>query len=367
MQVKNGWCLLLMLAVVAEGASATNQLTELLARLMKIEIQAAAGFTAKVLVPPGELYDPLVMHAKDNEVWLNDDGKVDGDKGSRMVAVDNEGQVKVLVDANKMTPVSAGFDIAPADFGAYGGQIFALSQPKIGSENQVENYLIQRIDPHAGFAVSVFCTLPPLDAKRVSGTGVDAGFAPHGSPFGNQLYAVTSSNGTIYTVDADGQCKPFTTFDEKRHGAPLYVRFAQDGKSLLVTVVRGGLYAASGTAVLRVLPDGAIVDQAVAEGGTMFGGLDIAPAEFGDYGGQLFVVDVGSFEIPVPQSQALRADGKVYRFTPDGHRELVVSGLINPWGLRFVGNRLLISDINGDFIYGKRELPDGFIVEVRAQ
>lgn len=99
----------------------------------------------------------------------------------------------------------------------------------------------------------------------------------------------------------------------------------------------------------------------------MFGGLDIAPASFGAYGGQLFVVDVGSFEIPVPQSQALLADGKVYRFTPDGRMELVVSGLINPWGLRFVGNRLLISDINGDFIYGKRELPAGFVVEVRPQ
>jgi hypothetical protein len=33
-----------------------------------------------------------------------------------------------------------------------------------------------------------------------------------------------------------------------------------------------------------------------------------------------------------------------------------------PWCLRFVGNRLWVGDINGDFIYGKRELPDGFIV-----
>ena len=367
MQKKKKWGALLILVVLADGASAADQLTDMLARLLKIDIQPVAGFTAKVLVPPGELYDPLVMHAHDGAVWLNDDGKVEGDTGSRMVAVDAHGQIKVLVDANKMTPVSAGFDIAPADFGAYGGQIFALSQPRIGAEHQLENYVIQRIDPHADFAVSVFCTLPALDAKRVSGTGVDAGFAPPGSPFGSKLYAITSSNGTIYTVSADGQCQPFTTFDEKRHGAPLYLRFALDGKSLLVTVVRGGLYAASGTAVLRVLPDGTIIDKAVAEGGTMFGGLDIAPAGFGAYGGQLFVVDVGSFEIPVPQSQALRADGKVYRFTLDGHRELVVSGLINPWALRFVGNRLLISDINGDFIYGKRELPDGFIVEVRAQ
>jgi len=27
-----------------------------------------------------------------------------------------------------------------------------------------------------------------------------------------------------------------------------------------------------------------------------------------------------------------------------------------------VGNTLWVADINGDFIYGKRELPDGFIV-----
>ena len=364
---KMKWSVLVTLLLTVVAASATDQLTDLLNRLFKIDIHASPGFTAKVLVPPGELYDPLVMHGKDGAVWLNDDGKVEGDKGSRMVAVAGDGQVTVLVDANKMTPVSAGFDIAPPDFGAYGGQIFALSQPQIGSDHQLENYVIQRIDPQAHFAVSVFCTLPALDAKRVSGTGVDAGFAPPGSPFGRKLYAITSSNGTLYTVAADGHCLPFTTFDAQRHGAPLYLRFAVDGKSLLVTVVRGGLYAARGTAVLRVLPDGRIVDQAVAEGGTMFGGLDIAPIGFGAYGGQLFVVDVGSFEIPVPQSQALRADGKVYRFTATGDRELVVSGLINPWGLRFVGNRLLISDINGDFIYGKRELPDGFIVEVHAK
>ena len=361
------WGMVAALALGVNAATAADQLSDMLARLLKLDIKPAVGFTAKVLVPPGELYDPLVMHEKDGAVWLNDDGKVVGDKGSRMLSVDDKGQVTVLVDADKMTPVSAGFDIAPADFGAYGGQIFALSQPQVGSEHQLENYVIQRIDPQAGFAVSVFCTLPALDAKRVSGTGVDAGFAPPGSPFGRKLYGITSSNGTIYTVSAEGQCTPFTTFDEKRHGAPLYLRFALDGKSLLVTVVRGGLYAATGTAVLRVLPDGSIVDKAVVEGGTMFGGLDIAPAGFGAYGGQLFVVDVGSFEIPVPQSQALRADGKVYRFSADGHRQLVVSGLINPWGLRFVGNRLLVSDINGDFIYGKRELPDGFIVEVRAQ
>jgi hypothetical protein len=319
------------------------------------------------LVPPGELYDPLVMHEMDGAVWLNDDGKINGDKGSRMISVAHDGKVTVLVGANKMKPISAGFDIAPADFGEYGGQIFALSQPKTGSENQVENYLIQRIAPSEDFAVSLFCTLPGLDAERVSGTGVDAAFGPPGSPFAGAMYAVTSSNGTIYTVKSDRSCAPFATFDTERHGSPLYVRFALDGKSLLVSVVRGGLYNARGGAVLRVLPDGTIVDQAVAEGGTMLGGLDIAPQGFGKYAGQLFLVDVGSFEIPVPLGEALRPDGKVVRVDENGEFHDVARGLINPWGLRFVGNRLWVSDINGDYIYGKRELPDGFIVEIEVE
>ena len=100
MQVIKKCSALLALAMMVEGAGATNQVTDLLERLLKVDIQAAAGSSAKVLVPPGELYDPLVMHEKDGDVWLNDDGKVEGDKGSRMVAVDKKGQVKVLVDAN---------------------------------------------------------------------------------------------------------------------------------------------------------------------------------------------------------------------------------------------------------------------------
>jgi len=75
-------------------------------------------------------------------------------------------------------------------------------------------------------------------------------------------------------------------------------------------------------------------------------------------------VEVGFYEIPVPLGQALKADGKVHRLTPDGQLKLVASGFINPWALRFVGDKLWVADINGDFIYGQRELPDGFIIEI---
>jgi hypothetical protein len=283
------------------------------------------------------------------------------------MAIDTQGKVSVLVDANKMTPISAGFDIAPDDFGEYGGQIFALSQPKIGEKGGLENYLIQRIHPHDHYAVSTFCTLPGLNKKKVSGIGVDASFGPPGSPFAGKLYASTTLNETIYQITPDGKCSPFVTFDAKRQGGPLYLRFAPDGQSLFVTVVRGGIFAARGSAVLQVLPNGKIVDKPVVEAPTLFGSLDFAPEGFGAYAGQLFVVDVGYYEIPVPLGQALRADGKVHRVTPEGTLELVASGFINPWNLRFVGATLWVADINGDFIYGKRELPDGFIVTIEAQ
>jgi hypothetical protein len=137
---------LLLNMLFAVAGATEDELKAMLERVMAHDIKPAAGFTAKVLVPPGQLYDPLVMHLHGEEVWLNDDGKEEGDKGSRLISIDKQGKVSVLVDADKMAPISAGFDIAPEDFGAFGGQIFALSQPKVGEKGGLENYVIQRID-----------------------------------------------------------------------------------------------------------------------------------------------------------------------------------------------------------------------------
>ena len=357
----------LTLVTFTPTSASADELHSMLDRMMARTIKHATGFATKVLVPPGQLYDPLVMHAHGDAVWLNDDGKEEGETGSRLVAIDQHGQVNVLVDANKMVPISAGFDLAPPEFGQYGGQVFALSQPKTGDKGGMQNYVIQRIDPKANYAVSVFCTLPGTGSEKVSGIGVDAAFGPAGSPFAGKLFASTTLNETIYQITPDGHCVPFVTFDAKRQGGPLYLRFAPDGQSLLVSVVRGGIFAAHGSAVLRVLPDGKIVDKPIIEAPTIIGALDFAPPGYGPYAGQMFITEVGGYEIPVPLGQALRADGKVERVTPEGELELVASGFINPWTLRFIGNTLWVCDINGDFIYGKRELPDGFIVTIDAQ
>ena len=60
--------------------------------------------------------------------------------------------------------------------------------------------------------------------------------------------------------------------------------------------------------------------------------------------------------------QAPRASRPLVRPAVD-----VAAGFFNPAGVRFIDGKLWVSDINGDFIAGKRELPDGFIAEIRAQ
>ena len=159
--------------------------------------------------------------------------------------------------------------------------------------------------------------------------------------------------------------------DGKRYSGPTMMAFSGDGQSMLVAVSRGAFDLSSTAepagAIVRISADGKIAEQPVYAGPGRPMGLDFAPPGFGSYGGQLFFTDVGLFQVPVPMTQATLADGKVFRLTPDGKAVLIASGLHNPMGVRFFNGKLWITDINGDFIAGKRELPDGFIVELQAQ
>ncbi len=332
-------------------------------------IQAAPGFTAKVLIPPGQLYDPLIMLPVGDAIWLNDDGGEEEDKGSRLMAISSAGKLTVLADIGKLLP-TVGFDIAPLGFGKFGGQIFTLAQAKVAMEGAVANHVIQRVDPTHAYATSIVCTLPDAGKKKIPGFGLDARFGPPGSPFAGKFYAITIYNDAIYQVTPEGQCTPFVVFDGQHYSAPAMIVFAPDGQSMLVSVSRGAFditsAAAPTGAIVRVSPAGKIDDKPVFEGPGRPMGMDFAPPGFGAFGGQLFFADIGLFQIPVPMSQAIKADGKLYRLTRAGKAELVASGLHNPIGVRFVGNKLWVTDINGDFIAGKRELPDGFVVEIQA-
>ncbi|MGH8595785.1 MAG: hypothetical protein ACREXT_03900 [Gammaproteobacteria bacterium] len=352
------------------SAQAGEEAKDLVDRLLAPPtLKAEPGFTARVLVAPGQLYDPLILLPRGTETWLNDDGGEEKDKGSRLLSVNQAGDVSVLADIGKLLP-TVGFDFAPADFGEYGGQIFTLAQAKVAMEGAASNHVIQRVDPTADYATSIFCTLPEAGGKRIAGYGLDARFGPPGSPFAGRLFVITIMNGTIYQVTPDGQCSPFVVFDGEQYSAPAMIAFTADGQSMLVSVSRGPFDITSSApptgAIVRISADGKIADKPVFAGSGRPIGMDFAPDGFGEHAGQLFFADIGLFQIPVPMTQAITPDGKIYRLTPEGEPVLVASGLHNPMGVRFVDGKLWVTDINGDFIAGKRELPDGFMVEIRT-
>ena len=337
-------------------------------------IKTEPGFTAKILVPPGQLYDPLFVFMHNGATWLTDDGgEVDG-TGSRIVSVNAKGKVTVIVPYTVTVPMIAG-GFAPAGFGNLTGQIIMFSQPKTDFDGAFMNHVIQRLDPAKNYAPAIVCTLPKGGELNngVPGAGVDARFGPPNTPFGDRFFAATLLNGVVYQMSRTGECSAFA--DLGKYGGPAGIAFTSDGKQMLVSTqasTKSGLSVSSlkpgGGMILRVSPDGKVDDQPFAKGFDAPMGLEVAPKSFGTYEGQVFVADMGpAVNIPVPMTQRLPADGKIYRVTSDGRSQLVASRFVNPAGIKFVGNKLWVTDIAGDFIGGKRELPDGFIVEIEAK
>lgn len=326
------------------------------------------GFSAKMLIPPGELYDPLFMLPRHGSVWLNDDGRATDGHGSRLLAISPEGKISVLMGPDKLLLVTS-FDLAPQGFGKFGGQLFSLSQATTAMKGALNNHVIQRIDL-ATHSTSVFCTLPTAGTvgKGVPGFGADARFGPDGSGFANTFYSLTILNDMIYQTRPDGACTPFV--DMSQFGSVAGLTFTPDGSAMLVTVTPGEFTVggrAPKAAIMRITPDAKVDPKPIVTGLISPLGLAVAPPGFGSYGGEIFVSDLDDIQVPVPQTQALKRDGKVYRVTKEGELKLVASGFVNPSGVHFVGNHLWVSDINGDFVAGMRELPDGFLVQLDAQ
>ena len=119
-------------------------------------IAVEPGFAFTLLVPPGDMYDPLGLRPLDGAVWIVDDGRRVGQRGGRIWSVDYEGGVSTLVDTPRLLP-SVGFDIAPTTFGDFAGEVFVLTQPRAGPPGMLENHLIQHLDPAAGEEARLFC------------------------------------------------------------------------------------------------------------------------------------------------------------------------------------------------------------------
>ncbi len=360
---------ILSLGVFGTTVFADEEVKDLMGRLMAAPtITAAEGFGVEMLIPPGEFYDPLWLHAQGDAIWLNDDGGEEGEKGSKIVSISTDGKISELVGLGRLLPVT-GYGVAPAGFGEFAGHIYSIAQARVAAPGATANHIIQRVDPNSKDEASVVCTLTETGDTNagVSGFGVDARFGPDGSAFADRFFAITAFNNSIYQVAADNTCSPFVTFDGAVNGAPMGLAFSADGQSMLVTLKAGGILeppSEGSGMVVRVSPGGKVDATPVVAGLSQPMGIMRAPEGFSTYGGQLFIADVADIQAPVPMTQALKTDGRVYRAGADGTLHLVASGFMNPVGMLVVNGALWVTDINGDFIAGKRELPDGFIVKL---
>ena len=367
--------------VIADGQFEIRG-AELLRVLKRIlddpEIRTGDGFKARLLSPPGEMYDPLFMRDRGDVVWVNDCGGQEGSAGGQIVAVDRQGRVETVVGLGRLLPVT-GFDIAPASFAPFSGHIFCLSQAEVGRPGLSKNHVIQRVDPAQDDAAAIFCRLPSVGSYSMSGAppgtagwGIDALFGPEGSAFAGKFFAITTMNGTIYQVTPDGKCAPFVTFDRDVWGSPQGMMFSEDERHILVATnnERGG-------AVARLSADGAIEPEPLLSLENIWlTGMAVAPRDFGTFGGQLFIggLRTSKASVDLMSAGALREEltrppsaiGVVHRLDNNGEVKLVATGFRNPQAIHFVENRMWVSDLNGDFIAENRELPDGFIVEIIA-
>lgn len=334
-------------------------------------LQAAAGFSVKTLVSPGQLYDPLAMVARDGRIWLNDIGGELGERGGRIYTLSRGGRLDVAVELGQMLPPT-GFDFAPPTFGEFAGDILALTQARVSMPGLGAAHLIQRVRPWTGEPSTTVCELPNygLTNGGVPGVGVEARFGPVGSAFANRLFVVTFGNNTIYQMTADGRCTAFVNFDAEQWAGPSGITFTPDGREMLVSVARGSSFDpefSTEGAILRVDALGRINGQPYALGFRRPTAIAFAPRHFGAYSNALFVADAGNPQVPVPMTQAMTPDGRVLVVGADRQPRVVATGFVTPGGLLFVDGTLLVSDLNGNFIGGRRELPEGFIARIRPE
>jgi len=340
--------------------------------LAQPQITVEAGFNARLLVAPGTLYDPLFPIAGEGEdIWLNDDGGEEGEGGGGIYSISRDGSVRALVAVGRIPPPTA-IDRAPQSFAPYSGQIFALTQPEKGWPGATANHIILRLDPKRWEPVK-FAELPAAGSrnKGVAGAGIDLMFGPDGGPFAGRLFAITSLNNAIYEIHSDGQARAFVVMDTAKPRQPVCLAFARaNGEDRMIVSTANGNFSprrqVPGFAtVAQITADGRVLPQYLVENLDTPSGLAFAPPGFGSYGGSLFIADIGGImPIPAPRDKAPPRNGRVLRVAGDGKTVVFASGFASPLGLRFIGQRMIVCDINGDYIGGGIELPDGFVVEI---
>jgi hypothetical protein len=162
------------------------------------DLRAEEGFRAEVLVPPGELLDPISLISRGDVVWLSDDRGQEAGEGGRIAALNASGRLSTVADTGLLMPPSA-FDTAPGEFGAFAGRIFLVSQTRSAAFEALQDHINLRVDPTSPEPGETFCTLPTNASREgaIPGGEVDARFGPPAGPSSGRFFAAISADDAV--------------------------------------------------------------------------------------------------------------------------------------------------------------------------
>ena len=263
------------------------------------------------------------------------------DHGAMLVS-DQAGGVFSVTFGGKVTPLAdkakirnpAGVAIGPAGFGSYQGNVFVLAAAgDIKGPCEVE-----RIDKSG--AVSTFAKLPDAGATECR----DLEFGAADTPFAGKLYAATSGNASIYSIDSSGKASAFGNYSKPVAFELTTIGFApaSDSKAagmMLVGMRAKGDFAAKVGRIGMVGADGKLKDDVYLVGFIRPSGFVWSPSSFGSYGDELMIADTGKFA----SENNNERDGVVYR-VERGIARPFASGLMDPTDMKFIGSRAVICD-----------------------
>ena len=266
------------------------------------------------------------------------------DNHGAMVVSDQAGGVFSVTFAGKVTPLAdkskiknpAGVAIGPAGFGSYAGNVFVLAAAgDIKAPCEVE-----RIDKSG--VVSTFAKLPDAGAPATECRDLEFGAA--GTPFAGKLYAATSGNATIYSIDSSGKASALGTYNKPVAFELTTITFppASDSKAantMLIGMRAKGAGASKVGRIGMIGADGKMKDDVYLVGFIRPSGFAWSPSSFGSYGDELMIADIGKFA----SENNNERDGVVYR-VEKGIARGFAGGLMDPTDLKFIGSKAVICD-----------------------
>ncbi|HUO04181.1 MAG TPA: hypothetical protein VMU16_03180 [Candidatus Binataceae bacterium] len=307
---------------LAAGLVAFNQLALAAGQKLDVEIP----FDIKPLQAPG-LNAPYFVQAMG-------DNMVVSDRAGGVFTVTFDGKVTPLADKSKIKH-PGGLAVAPAGFGSYAGQVFVMASEG-GDKTPCA---VDRIDSSG--AVTKFADLPDSGGAPTDCRGLEFGRA--GSPFAGKLYAATSGNSTIYSIDPSGKATIFGSYRDPMPFDLTTIGFAPASDPKAPNAMLVGMHVRMGIAtkvgrIAIIGPDGKMGDV-YQIGFIRPSGFAMSPDNFGTYPNEFFIADTGKY---YAENKGQR-DGLIAR-VEKGAARTWATGLMDPTDLKFIGGKLVICD-----------------------